>query len=257
MSSRLLSNTLRHSASKLAKPAVFRGASFAIANTVRTSISAQRFLSTPSSESNLKKVLESELQEIADISNKLDEESQSFIKDSGFEVIQQDGSVVVQLTKQSGDNEVLHVFFDVDDVTNIPNEMAGEEGEQDGFEGELEAIDELLCNARVVIENKANNTALFVNLFLENEAGLVVDHFNVQQNATQFLENASKGDFSELVHYGGPSFSMLDESLQITFEEYLESKGITSELADFITSYSEYKEEKEYRKWLGDVKTFF
>lgn len=257
MSSRLLTSTIRRSAAGLIKPVVARSVPTIV---VRQFVAPTvRLYSTPAI-GNLKKVIESEIQEITDISNQLDEESQAYIQQSGFKVQQKDGSVVVQLTKKTSDSEVVHVFFDADDVTNIPNEMSegssAEEGAA-GFEDELDAIDELMCNARVVVENTSNNTALFVNLFLENEAGLVVDHFNVQENATEFLKEASEGKFSDLVSYSGPSFSMLDENLQITFEEYLESKGINHELSDFITSYSEFKEENEYRKWLTNVKSFF
>lgn len=262
MSSRILTSTLRRSIA-LARPAIFKGMSPMMLNATAAIVarhSSARFLSTPAA-ANLKKVLESELQEVTDISNTLDDESQSFVDKLGFKVNQKEGSVVVELTKSTGDNEVVHVFFDADDVTNVPDDM-GLESEagaaaEDGFEDELDAIDELMSNAHVVIENTANNTALFVNLFLENETGLVVDHFNVQRDATAFLKGAAEGKFSNLVDYSGPSFSMLDENLQVTFEEYLESKGINSELAEFITSYSEFKEEKEYRKWLGDVKEFF
>ncbi|CAK7902453.1 mitochondrial acidic protein Mam33p [[Candida] anglica] len=259
MSSRLFSSAVLRQCAKtmVARPS-FTLRAIAPVMSSPSRVMGARFMSTEPIAAELRKVLNTELHDAAEIGNELDPEYKAYIKDSGFKLNQVEGGVTVQLTKSTGPNEVVHVFFDADDVTNVPAEAA-EEGlnEESAYEDEMEAIDEMMCAARVVIENTENNTALFVNLFLEPEAGLVVDHFNTQPNATEFLKNAAEGKFTDVVSYSGPSFSMLDESLQITFEEYLNSKGINKDLSEFITAYSEFKEEQEYRKWLKDVSTFF
>ncbi|KAB2102485.1 hypothetical protein AG0111_0g9059 [Alternaria gaisen] len=63
-------------------------------------------------------------------------------------------------------------------------------------------------------------------------------------------------DWSRRALYTGPPFSNLDEDLQILLEKYLEERGINTRLALFIPDYIDHKEQKEYIKWLNNVKNF-
>lgn len=56
--------------------------------------------------------------------------------------------------------------------------------------------------------------------------------------------------------YPGPPFGSLDEDLQVLMERYLEERGITKSMAIFITDYVEVKEQKEYLRWLNNLKNF-
>ncbi|KAI8939707.1 hypothetical protein NX059_003461 [Plenodomus lindquistii] len=56
--------------------------------------------------------------------------------------------------------------------------------------------------------------------------------------------------------YTGPPFNNLDEDLQILLEKYLEERGINTRLALFIPDYIDHKEQKEYVRWLDNVKNF-
>jgi complement component 1 Q subcomponent-binding protein len=56
--------------------------------------------------------------------------------------------------------------------------------------------------------------------------------------------------------YAGPPVGNLDPDLQAMLERYLEERGIDAQLAQFLPTYVDYKEQREYVKWLGDVKTF-
>ncbi|KAF2011748.1 mitochondrial glyco protein [Aaosphaeria arxii CBS 175.79] len=56
--------------------------------------------------------------------------------------------------------------------------------------------------------------------------------------------------------YVGPPFSNLDEDLQILLEKYLEEREINTRLALFIPDYIDHKEQKEYIRWLKNVKSF-
>ena len=86
----------------------------------------------------------------------------------------------------------------------------------------------------------------------------MIDFVNHQEDVKQFLEEQilKKGEFIDKFKYQGPRFSDLDESVQTEFENYLAAKGIDDELADFIISYSEFKEENEYRSWLSSLTKF-
>ncbi|KAF2704216.1 mitochondrial glyco protein [Pleomassaria siparia CBS 279.74] len=56
--------------------------------------------------------------------------------------------------------------------------------------------------------------------------------------------------------YTGPPFGNLDEDLQILLEKYLEERAINTRLALFIPDYIDHKEQKEYVRWLNNVKSF-
>ncbi|KAH7401531.1 regulatory protein-like protein suaprga1 [Pyrenochaeta sp. MPI-SDFR-AT-0127] len=63
-------------------------------------------------------------------------------------------------------------------------------------------------------------------------------------------------DWSRRTLYTGPPFNNLDEDLQILLEKYLEERGINTRLALFIPDYIDHKEQKEYIRWLNNVKSF-
>lgn len=51
-------------------------------------------------------------------------------------------------------------------------------------------------------------------------------------------------------------FDTLDSVVQDAFQAYLAERGIDAALSNFIVSYSEFKEQKDYVGWLADVKEF-
>ncbi|EXJ94798.1 hypothetical protein A1O1_03196 [Capronia coronata CBS 617.96] len=56
--------------------------------------------------------------------------------------------------------------------------------------------------------------------------------------------------------YAGPPISNLDPELQAMLDKYLEERGIDAQLASFLPEYVDYKEQREYVKWLNDMKKF-
>jgi complement component 1 Q subcomponent-binding protein len=56
--------------------------------------------------------------------------------------------------------------------------------------------------------------------------------------------------------YSGPPFANLDENLQMMLERYLDERGINAALAIFVPDYIDMKEQKEYLRWLSNVKDF-
>lgn len=219
-----------------------------------TAVRKANYSTSPSAQ--LKDVLKQELKISNSIPNELDSTYSEFLEKSGFEVLETEGKSNVQLVKKV-DNEVIRVFFDVDEVTDVPiSDPASEEAD---IEDEIESLDSLLCNVRVVIENPSTDTGLLTNLFLQSsESSFLVDFVNLQPNVSKFLSELvlQKNEFTDKFKYQGPRFSDLDESVQTSFESYLESKGISDELAEFVIAYSEFKEEKEYRRWLDELANF-
>jgi complement component 1 Q subcomponent-binding protein len=56
--------------------------------------------------------------------------------------------------------------------------------------------------------------------------------------------------------YPGPPFGSLDDDLQVLMERFLEERGITQALAIFVPDYVDVKEQREYTRWLNNVKAF-
>ena len=56
--------------------------------------------------------------------------------------------------------------------------------------------------------------------------------------------------------YSATPFPQLDEDLQALLENYLNERGVDTDLAVFIPEYIDSKEQKEYLGWLKKVKDF-
>ena len=86
---------------------------------------------------------------------------------------------------------------------------------------------------------------------MANDGMIIID--NVYHYADASLANTKSAD-RELARqhlYLGPPFANLDEDLQVLFERYLDERGINTSLALFIPDYVDYKEQKEYLRWLN------
>lgn len=62
-------------------------------------------------------------------------------------------------------------------------------------------------------------------------------------------------DWSNKNLYVGPPFGNLDEDLQLLMERYLDERGINTEFALWIPEYIDFKEQREYLKWLSSKLT--
>jgi len=85
---------------------------------------------------------------------------------------------------------------------------------------------------------------------------MVIENIFYLKDATLATARTAEADWERAGVYGGPPFGNLDEGLQLYFENYLADRGISTAMAVFIPDYIDYKEEKEYLRWLEDVKNF-
>ncbi|CAX40911.1 mitochondrial matrix acidic protein, putative [Candida dubliniensis CD36] len=265
--SRLLSTTLRSQLSKRLVASASRPPKTLLATLPKaiTTTSLRSFHNTPiafnqtttTAESDLKQILDKELQVVEAIPNELDQSHVDFLESSGFKVVSKPGNANVELVKKDDQGQLIHVYFDVEDVTDIPAEELELEGQE--LEEEAESLDQIFSNVKVLIENPTKNEGLFFSLMLQaSESAFLVDYVNTQADVKKFISKIdNEGEFADKFNYQGPKFGLLDESLQVEFENYLVAKGIDEQLADFIIGYSDVKEETEYRTWLSSVNKFF
>ncbi|KAI9370138.1 mitochondrial glycoprotein [Aspergillus egyptiacus] len=130
--------------------------------------------------------------------------------------------------------------------------VAPADREMDDVERDFEPSFPVRVN--VTIE-KPGNGALLIQTIAQDGLFQVeeVSYFNKPDLA--HAETAEK-DWARQSLYAGPPFENLDEDLQTYLERYLEERGINSELANMIPDYIQVKEQKEYVRWLENVKNF-
>lgn len=110
--------------------------------------------------------------------------------------------------------------------------------------------------ARVnVVISKDGKGALRVETIAQ-DGMIVIENVYYYKNAAEADAQSAEVEHKTSQMYVGPPFGNLDEDLQILFERYLDERGINTALALFVPDYIDMKEQKEYLRWLGDVKTF-
>jgi complement component 1 Q subcomponent-binding protein len=129
------------------------------------------------------------------------------------------------------------------DREELEDDYDNEDGEQ-GFP----------AHASIRIE-RAGKGALAIEATAQDGDFLIEDMHYFPDAELADPQTAEK-DWSRRTLYTGPPFNNLDEDLQILLEKYLEERGINTRLALFIPDYIDHKEQKEYIRWLNNVKNF-
>jgi complement component 1 Q subcomponent-binding protein len=129
-------------------------------------------------------------------------------------------------------------------------DQEGEEGESE--EGEQEQSFPARLN--VVVE-KAGKGALAIECVAQ-DGMIVIDNAYYFANAAHAMAKSPETIAERQDMYVGPPFGNLDEDLQVLLERYLEERGVNAALAIFVPDYIDMKEQKEYLRWLSNVKDF-
>jgi len=129
----------------------------------------------------------------------------------------------------------------------------GEEGEADGDElpGAAPPV-----HFTVTVEKPSKTEAVLSAECTAQDGEVVIDYVNHYPSAALAFAVDPAASHGRADRYGGPNFPTLDEDLQVLIENYLEERGVTQGLAVFIPDYVDFKEQKEYMRWLKDVKEF-
>ena len=138
---------------------------------------------------------------------------------------------------------------------------AATEGEYDEAGADDEAAPP--CHLTVVVEKPGKQPGALAVLASAQDGALVVDNMFYFEEAAQAHALGSRGgpEGDDAValrgsQYLGPSFGTLDEDLQMLVERFLEERGVTQALAVFVPDYLDVKEQREYVRWLNNVKGF-
>ncbi|XP_074308211.1 uncharacterized protein At2g39795, mitochondrial-like [Silene latifolia] len=129
---------------------------------------------------------------------------------------------------------------------SMPNLVTGEEEEEDEVDEDDEnAGAESSVPLLVTVTKKDENAP-----YLEFDCTAYPDEIRI--NALS-LKNPEAED---QLAYEGPDFLDLDDNLQKAFHKYLEIRGVKPSTTNFLHEYMIEKDNKEYVRWLKDVKSF-
>eukprot|EP01026_Neomeris_dumetosa_P083365 TRINITY_DN96689_c0_g1_i1.p2 TRINITY_DN96689_c0_g1~~TRINITY_DN96689_c0_g1_i1.p2 ORF type:complete len:238 (+),score=42.53 TRINITY_DN96689_c0_g1_i1:146-859(+) len=135
--------------------------------------------------------------------------------------------------KRSYNNEEIEVDVKVNDQPE-PETIEGEDGQQ-----QVEI--NLIFTATVT----KGDQSLIMDIRIMSDQ-FVIDHVALEP----------KEGFSSDSFYNGPVFDELDEDLVTGFYDFLDERGIGTELANYLVALVHDKEQREYQSWLQRVKAF-
>lgn len=148
----------------------------------------------------------------------------------------------------------------MDDEDNFDNQFNQQKGAQDESFDDPEGQDDSELPGgfpvRVnVIVTKAQGGALQVECIAQDGMILIEGMYYHADAALAEAKTAEKFHQREKF-YLGPQFNNLEDDLQVLVERYLDERGINTTLALFVPDYIEWKEQKEYVRWLSSVQKF-
>ncbi|KAI5295108.1 hypothetical protein KEM52_002347 [Ascosphaera acerosa] len=203
---------------------------------------------------------------------------QSYLKDSPFELKDAEGEDEVVMTRKFG-NEDIKLVFSIADLKTLAEEPDLDDslGDED-FDVEPESSSKPAAQATessasgnaedpterpsyparvsVTIQKPGSSQgALHVEVLARDGLIQVEDVAYYASPELADAKTAEQGWQRQSV-YTGPPFGNLDEELQVLLERYLDERGINEGLATFIPDYMEFKEQREYVRWLKNLRGF-
>ncbi|BGP55154.1 hypothetical protein JCM8202_002787 [Rhodotorula sphaerocarpa] len=262
----MLSRTAARTLAAAARPAVARAAAPAVRRVAPAALPSLRTFSTTFSRfepSALSTKLGEELQFERDNADPAAEPDflASFRAEGVWEVVDEEGSDEILLKRTFGNEEIRMIFSisDLDAEQDVPEAFQDEEAADAGSGGlgdEAAGSSESSFPVETSITvTKQSGGAMTIDAVAQD--GLfTINNIAYYPDAGTALGMTSEDDWKRQGLYMGPAFDNLDEGVQSEFETYLEERGINSALALFIPDLAEWKEQKEYVRWLEGTKAF-
>lgn len=185
----------------------------------------------------------------------------SFLKSSGFSLENASAQDEVHLVRKDA-GETVHVYFSISDIANSEDFM-GEEAAMESEESADSAVDaenpdfeedfSTPVRLNIVIEKQSSGSALGIEAVAES-GEIIVESMIPYPSASLALTDSAEADYKRRSIYQGPPFNVLDENVQVAVDEYLASRKIGPELAQFVLEYGSHQENIQYINWLEQIK---
>lgn len=137
-----------------------------------------------------------------------------------------------------------------DSVSPADREELNDEPENDGQSPAFPAR----VNVKVTRDGKAG--AVMIEATAQ-DGEIIIENVYYFADASQADPSSADAEWKRRAVYAGPPFGNLDDELQVLLERYLEERGVDVRMANFVPEYVDFKEQKEYLRWLSNLKTFF
>ncbi|KAG1775566.1 mitochondrial glycoprotein [Suillus placidus] len=162
------------------------------------------------------------------------------------------GNDEVTLIRKFG-NETIRMMFSIADIQSAEEEPEYEQEEGGG--GEDQPLHSYPIRASFSITKGNGKGSINIDTMCQ-EGAFIIDNMSYYPDAQLGTELTAEADWKRRGLYIGPQFDTLDVSVQEEIEKWVQERGINENLATFVPEYSEYKEQKEYVRWLDNVKNF-
>ncbi|KAH7322871.1 mitochondrial glycoprotein [Stachybotrys elegans] len=286
---RAISRVATASLRQTARPTFIKTSPVSAMRPVRAAFSTTVQRRANETDEELLSKLESEIQleEEMKASEQQPASIKDFLDNSPFELIDTPGHEVVKLVRTYGDEKIT-VSFSIADVTNFegfneesplededltdealqnPNKQShvrstggarSAEAEED-MEEDFDDVDEQSSapiNLSILVEKPGKAPGALNIEMTAHEGNIWVENLSYHEDAKLVNPDTLEAERKSNAAYPGPPFGTLDEDLQILVERYLDERGVTQALGVFVPDYVDVKEQREYVRWLNNVKGF-
>ncbi|TEY63938.1 hypothetical protein BOTCAL_0149g00230 [Botryotinia calthae] len=211
--------------------------------------------------------MEEEMKELEELPTSV----KDYMENGPFEILDTPGQEEVVLTRSFGD-EKIRVSFSIADLNaydpdadefqdramsdedpNIDPADPSELNPENPSDAEVESQG-FPARVNIIVEKKGKG-ALAIETVAE-DGMIVIDNVYYYADAAHAYAKTTEAVHQRQDMYVGPPYGNLDEDLQVLMERYLDERGINQALAIFVPDYIDMKEQKEYLRWLKNVKGF-
>lgn len=195
-----------------------------------------------SADENISRVLDSEI----DCAERecVDRQDLDLPNDFPFEVVDNAGDQSITLKREfAGEKVQVNVFMQLDDIGDMNEDDEDDGGDDDDRDDGGSPMPKI---SLITLIDKGEGPSL------EFCCDLAADGLHIES----MLLKRDDGSSEEGNAYEGPEFSDLDENLQKAFCKYLEERGISPSLREFLHEYMIQKDDREYLNWLKNMKSF-
>ncbi|KDR79809.1 hypothetical protein GALMADRAFT_241897 [Galerina marginata CBS 339.88] len=195
----------------------------------------------------LQEELKYEQEAVADRGDSTPEFLKTFLEQGVWSINDTRGHDEVTLSRKFGD-ESIRIMFSIADLQEEDFDLENENEESDDQPGSP-------IRASLSITKSTGPGALNVDMVAQ-DGSFVVENLSFYEDTKLGTELTADADWNRRGLYIGPQFDTLDVSVQDEFDKFLQERGVNESVAAFIPEYAGYKEQQEYVKWLGKVKSF-
>ncbi|KIW00863.1 uncharacterized protein PV09_07620 [Verruconis gallopava] len=128
--------------------------------------------------------------------------------------------------------------------------------DEEGYDEDLEPAPAFPARVNVRVTRDGKQGAIMIEATAQ-DGEIIIDNVYFFKDVAQADPENADAEWKRRSVYAGPPFGNLDEELQILLERYLDERGIDVRMANFIPEFIDYKEQKEYVRWLNNLKNFF